>query len=105
MGKFISSPVRSTVQLRFTAASTIFCSEPSIFLLVSDLELIPKVQSDSHGALSGGTLTLKSNDVKADAKIIVEFGGKILGEADEAWGHMLVFEDPDGNVLKLINPK
>ncbi|WP_413943246.1 VOC family protein [Bdellovibrio sp. HCB-162] len=32
-------------------------------------------------------------------------GVKILGEDDQPWGHMLVFEDPDGNVLKLMNPK
>jgi len=24
---------------------------------------------------------------------------------DEAWGHMLIFEDLDGNVLKLQNAK
>ncbi|MNK26207.1 fosfomycin resistance protein FosB [compost metagenome] len=66
---------------------------------------IPSIPRDSHGSHAGATLTLKSNDVKEDRKRIESFGGKILGEADQPWGHMLVFEDPDGNVLKLMNPK
>lgn len=66
---------------------------------------IPHTPRDSHGALAGATLTLKSDNVPEDRKRIESFGCKILGEADQPWGHMLVFEDPDGNVLKLMNPK
>ena len=66
---------------------------------------IPHIPRDAHGAHAGATLTLRSNDVKADRKKIESFGCKILGETDQPWGHMLVFEDPDGNVLKLMNPK
>lgn len=66
---------------------------------------IPKVPRDSHGAHAGATLTLKSNNVPEDRKRLESLGAKILGEADQDWGHMLVFEDPDGNVLKLMNPK
>ncbi len=66
---------------------------------------IPHIPRDSHGAHAGATLTLTSNDVPADRKRIEAFGCKILGEADQPWGHMLIFEDPDGNVLKLMNPK
>ena len=66
---------------------------------------IPVVPRDSHGAHAGGTLTLKSNNIKEDRERLERFGAKILGEADQPWGHMLVFEDPDGNVLKLMNPK
>lgn len=71
----------------------------------SEGEQIPKTPRDSHGQACGGTLTLQSNDVAADKKMLEELGAKILGEADAAWGHMLVFEDCDGNVLKLMNPK
>ena len=35
----------------------------------------------------------------------LKLGNLILGEDDAPWGHMLVFEDCDGNVLKLMNPK
>ncbi|MGE0634528.1 MAG: VOC family protein [Pseudobdellovibrionaceae bacterium] len=68
-------------------------------------EPVPRIDRDSHGAHAGGTLTLKSDNVLEDRKKIEAFGCKILGEADQPWGHMLVFEDPDGNVLKLMNPK
>ena len=66
---------------------------------------IPKTPRNSHGQDSGGTLTFLSDDVTQDRKKIETAGGKVLGEADQAWGHMLVFEDLDGNVLKLMKPK
>lgn len=66
---------------------------------------IPHIPRDSHGAHAGAILTLKSDNISEDRKKIEQFGVKILGEADQPWGHMLVFEDPDGNVLKLMNPK
>ena len=43
--------------------------------------------------------------VAEDRRKIEEAGGKTLGEANQDWGHLLVFEDLDGNVLKLMNPK
>lgn len=66
---------------------------------------IPSIPRDSHGAHAGATLTLKSTDISEDRKRLENLGAKILGEVDQPWGHMLVFEDPDGNVLKLMNPK
>lgn len=66
---------------------------------------IPRVPRDSHGAQAGATLTLRSNHITEDRKRIESFGCKILSEDNQPWGHMLVFEDPDGNVLKLMNPK
>jgi predicted enzyme related to lactoylglutathione lyase len=62
---------------------------------------VPHSPRDSHGAHSGATLTLSSDDVKADRAVLEAAGAKILGEMDESWGHMLIFEDLDGNVLKL----
>src|SRR5262245_57291865 len=66
---------------------------------------IPLIPRNSPGARAGGTLTFQSDNIGEDKTRITKFGGKILGEADQPWGHMLVFEDPDGNVLKLMNPK
>ncbi len=66
---------------------------------------IPLTQRNSHGQNHGGTLTLESDNIAEDRKRIEKCGGKILGESDEHWGHMLAFEDLDGNVLKLMNPK
>lgn len=68
-------------------------------------EEIVRVPRDSHGVHGQATLTLKSNNVPEDRKLIEDHGGKILGEDDAPWGHMLVFEDPDGNVLKLMRAK
>ena len=68
-------------------------------------ETIQRVSRDSHGVHGQATLTLKSNDIREDRVRIEKFGGKILGEDDAPWGHMLVFEDLDGNVLKLMRAK
>jgi catechol 2,3-dioxygenase-like lactoylglutathione lyase family enzyme len=66
---------------------------------------IPTIPKDSHGAFAGATLTLKSDNIPEDRKKLEAAGAKILGETDQDWGHMLVFEDPDGNVLKLMHSK
>jgi catechol 2,3-dioxygenase-like lactoylglutathione lyase family enzyme len=68
-------------------------------------ESVHRVPRDAHGAHGQGTLTLRSSNVAEDRTRIEQLGGKILDEKDQPWGHMLVFEDPDGNVLKLMNPK
>lgn len=66
---------------------------------------VPFLERDSHGTFNGGTLTFHSDNIVEDKLKIEKAGGKILGEANQDWGHMLVFEDLDGNVLKLMNPK
>jgi catechol 2,3-dioxygenase-like lactoylglutathione lyase family enzyme len=65
---------------------------------------VPPVPRDAHGAHAGATLTLRSTDLDADARRLAEHGVSILGRSDEVWGRLLVFEDPDGNVLKLLQP-
>ncbi len=65
---------------------------------------VPKTPRTEHGQDSGGTVTLKSDDIIGDRDQIRKCGGRILGEAQQPWGHMLVFEDLDGNVLKLMKP-
>lgn len=64
---------------------------------------VPLTLRDSHGQHCGGTVTFESNDIESDKQKIIQSGGKILGESKQAWGHMLTFEDLDGNVLKLMN--
>lgn len=66
---------------------------------------VPKTPRDSHGQHCGATLTLKSDDISKDKEALERGGAKIIGEADAPWGHMLIFEDLDGNVLKLMNSK
>lgn len=66
---------------------------------------IPHTPRDSHGAHAGATLTLKSDDISEEKARLQKYGAKILGEDDAPWGHLLIFEDPDGNVLKIMKPK
>lgn len=66
---------------------------------------VPLTPRDSHGQHCGGTVTFESDSIETDRKKIEEAGGKILGESKQAWGHMLTFEDLDGNVLKLMKPQ
>jgi predicted enzyme related to lactoylglutathione lyase len=65
---------------------------------------VPETPRDDHGQHCGGTLTFESDNIESDRRKIEQAGGKILGEAKQNWGHMLVFEDLDGNVLKLMKP-
>ncbi|MEZ6188066.1 MAG: VOC family protein [Planctomycetota bacterium] len=70
----------------------------------SEGEPVPPVPRDSHGAHAGATLTLRSDDPAADRARLEAAGAVILGEDAAPWGHLVVFEDPDGNVLKLMRP-
>ena len=74
-------------------------------LHASDEKSIPTTPRNSHGQECGGTLTFLSDNIMEDRKLLENLGAKILGEFDAPWGHMLTFEDLDGNVLKLMNPK
>ena len=65
----------------------------------------PKSPAIRTAPMAGATLTLKSTDIAADRRRLESAGTTILGEMDQPWGHMLIFEDPDGNVLKLMKPK
>ncbi|MGZ3687847.1 MAG: VOC family protein [Bdellovibrionota bacterium] len=63
---------------------------------------VAHVPRDAHGAHGGASLTLKSTDVDADEKKLVARDVRILGKIDAAWGKLVVFEDTEGNVLKLM---
>jgi predicted enzyme related to lactoylglutathione lyase len=66
---------------------------------------VPPTPRDSHGQHCGATVTFLSDNIAEDRGRLERQGAKILGEADQPWGHMLVFEDLDGNVLKLMKPR
>jgi catechol 2,3-dioxygenase-like lactoylglutathione lyase family enzyme len=85
--------------------SSLDCGGTNIGLHWSEGKPVPVIPKDSHGSHVGGTLTLRSNDINGDRQMLEKHGAKILGEANQHWGHMLVFEDLDGNVLKLMNPR
>jgi catechol 2,3-dioxygenase-like lactoylglutathione lyase family enzyme len=81
------------------------CHGVTVALHSAEGEEIPHVPRDAHGAKAGGSLTLKSDNIAEDKSTLENLGAKIIGENDADWGHMLVFEDPDGNVLNLMHPK
>lgn len=103
--KFYSEVLNMKVSFGSDHWTSLDCNGVMIGLHWSGGVAIPTFARNSHGALCGGTLTLISDDIKDDRKILEQAGAKILGEMDEAWGHMLIFEDLDGNVLKLQNAK
>ena len=65
---------------------------------------VPFIPRDSHGAHAGGTLTLRSTDIPAELEKFKKSGVKVLGVLEESWGKLIVFEDTEGNVLKLMQP-
>ncbi len=85
--------------------TTLECGGINIGLHWTEGNAVPVIPKDSHGAHAGATLTLESSDIAEDRVTLEKSGAKILDEADAPWGHMLVFEDLDGNVLKLMKPK
>lgn len=65
---------------------------------------VPPVPRDSHGAHAGGTLTFATDDIDASLTTLRDRSVRILGTLNEPWGRLVVFEDPDGNVLKIMAP-
>ena len=64
----------------------------------------PGVIGLDHGARHGATLTLRSTDLDADVGYVQKLGSLVLGRSDAPWGRLAVVTDPDGNVLKLMQP-
>ncbi|MCR9204252.1 MAG: VOC family protein [Halobacteriovoraceae bacterium] len=102
---FYRKALNMTVEHESEHWTSMRCGGVMIGLHWSEGQKIPTFPRDSHGAHCGGTLTLESDNVKEDRETLEKHGAKILGEMDAPWGHMLIFEDLDGNVLKLQNPK
>lgn len=65
---------------------------------------VPPVPRDAHGALAGATLTLRSTDLDADVAYLKRNGVAVLGTRDNDWGRLALFTDPEGNLLKLMQP-
>jgi catechol 2,3-dioxygenase-like lactoylglutathione lyase family enzyme len=66
---------------------------------------VPTVPRSAGGAKAGATLTLRVGDLHAAVTRLKQAGVQFLGDVDTgAWGSTAAFEDPDGNVLKLMQP-
>jgi len=66
---------------------------------------VPAIPRDAGGAKAGATLTLRSTKLNEDVYRLRSVGVRFLGDITRAdWGAVAAFEDPDGNVLKLMQP-
>jgi catechol 2,3-dioxygenase-like lactoylglutathione lyase family enzyme len=65
---------------------------------------VPAVPRDEHGPLCGAVLTLRSTDLEADVAYLQANGVAVLGRSGHAWGRLALIRDPDGNLLKLMQP-
>ncbi len=75
-------------------------------LHATDGEPVPIVPRDAGGAKAGATLTLRVDDIRAEVARLTAAGVRFLYEIHDAeWGSVIAFEDPDGNVLKLMQPR
>ena len=64
---------------------------------------VPPIPRDAHGAHAGGVVTFKVTDIEKAQATLQLAGVKFLaGVTRNPWGSLAVFEDPDGNVLKLM---
>jgi extradiol dioxygenase family protein len=69
-------------------------------------ESIPPILHDDHGAFVGATITFSSDNILQDKERLQRrHNVEIIGELDEAFGHLLVFKDSEGNILKLMHQK
>ncbi|SRR5437773_3126204 len=66
---------------------------------------VPQIPKGRNGALSGGTLTFRVSHLGAIVEVLRKAGVMFLGDIiTENWGSVIALEDPDGNVLKLMQP-
>lgn len=80
------------------------CFGSRIGLHGSGGEPVPPIVQDAHGPLRGAVLTLRSTDIDADVEYLKRHEVPVVGRSDNHWGRLALFRDPDGNLLKLMQP-
>jgi len=65
---------------------------------------VPSTPRNAHGPHNGGTITFRVDNIMTAKDMLTAGGANILGFSDNPWGKIIIFEDPDGNVLKLMQP-
>ncbi len=63
---------------------------------------VPEIAHDAHGAHAGATITFRVANLEETLASVEVAGATILGQSENPWGNILVMQDPDGNVLKLM---
>jgi len=68
-------------------------------------DAVPSIPHDAHGPHTGAVITLRTDNIDADFARLAAAGVHFLAPiARESWGSLAMFTDPDGNVLKLMQP-
>jgi predicted enzyme related to lactoylglutathione lyase len=62
----------------------------------------PYIQRGRHGSRAGATITFTSQNIREDRKRLEAASAVIIEEKKYPWGHVLIFEDTEGNVLRLM---
>jgi catechol 2,3-dioxygenase-like lactoylglutathione lyase family enzyme len=64
---------------------------------------VPRIDRSSDDALAGGTVTLRTSNLAALLQNWANSGVTFLSRPTEyPWGKIATFEDPDGNVLRVV---
>lgn len=84
--------------------ATLDCRGATVGLHWTEGAAVPAVPGDDHGPHAGGTLTLRVKSARTARAALEKAGVRIRGASENPWGNVVVFEDPDGNVLKLMEP-
>ena len=67
-----------------------------------DVEAVPV---GANGPEAGTVLTMRVRDLFTAVDHLTDLGVRFLGEIEShGWGSVIAFQDPDGNVLKLMQP-
>lgn len=65
---------------------------------------VPNSPRGKYGNLIGATLSLTSSNIEEDKQKLLNANTIVLDEMEESFGKVLLFQDPDGNVLRLVQP-
>ncbi|TMI76128.1 MAG: hypothetical protein E6H05_04440 [Bacillati bacterium ANGP1] len=66
---------------------------------------VPQIPKGPGGVTAGATLTFRVSNLIAVVEDLRKAGIRFLGDiTTKEWGSIVAFEDPDGNVLKLMQP-
>ncbi|MFN7975305.1 MAG: VOC family protein [Acidobacteriota bacterium] len=85
--------------------SSLSCGGVRIGLHWTEGGAVPQVPRDAHGAHAGATITFRVTDIEAEVTRLKRHDVRFLGAISRnPWGSLAAFEDPDGNVLKLMQP-
>ena len=66
---------------------------------------VPVLDGGAHGSPAGATVTLRVADIDATVAHLNALGVRWLADVQHnPWGSLATFADPDGNILKLMQP-